>query len=163
MATIKDYFKPIAINRCDHQEVLNQLGYAKSSKVSSGQIQINSNYRYTHLNTEQLAALYKACFELHKQSKYEEVMNYHLFDLEDHILRLVSQDIGLSRSYQDLLQDLPLAKKIDKVIAEPSRFFDLEPIQGGKIQTIADYQIKQNQVIKPNTERPTRVLKLSGE
>lgn len=163
MSTIKDHFQQATINPWDSQAVTIQVEYAKLSKLVSGEIKVHPKYQYSQCNKEQLVALYKSCLALHKQSKYEEVMNYHLFDLEDHILRLVSQDVGLGHAYQDLLGDLPLSKKIDKAITEPSRFFDLEPIQGKKIHTIADYQIKQSQVSKPNTDQPARVLKMCVE
>jgi glycogen synthase len=143
---------------------------AKRSKIEASGVSVDPLYRLDHLDTKGLIELYSALTTLATQPQFAHIMPYHLFNIEDLILRQVNQDVALGPFYQDLLQKKglipphhPLSAKIQDILGKPSRVFSLEPETLGKAQILANCRIKLSQIKPLKEKRPNKVLKVCLE
>jgi starch synthase len=170
LKTIQSYFSPASYDKFKAIDIAYLKECAKHSKVGATGIIVDPNYRFDHLDNETLIELYSSLSELSTQAQFADVMSYHLFDIEDHILRLVSDDVTLGPVYQDLLQkktsahpQCALNNKIQNILSQSSRIFSLESTTTNKTKTILDYRIKSDQLKPLNNKRPNKVLKICLE
>jgi glycosyltransferase involved in cell wall biosynthesis len=166
--------KPISLQQFAQQKPLppslspavsRLIELANQFEVRADGVFTPPDYSIEHLSQEDLVQLYQVFVSYNEPANNPPpAFAVLLFDIEDRIFRETLETRGSGETYRQLLgSENLLSLKIKDLLEKGSRFYSLEPKEGGSASSIGQMQIKKTEVQPLDPNRPLKVMKVGFE